>query len=170
MYSMELKLPWCFYLLMEKPLGCYFQVRSPYYQAAQHNQKTPIHVSSRRQVRSEKAKTAWASSVITATTSIQLPKPVSTDLTIKSESVLTKEKMGCKAGWWNKTSVYPIIVTLKAKEAPSLHDIRLTLLDTNPVFQFSRRHYLSSISMSCAFMLESSLKYFFFVHKSFLHL
>ena len=89
MYSMELKLPWCFYLLMEKPLGCYFQVRSPYYQAAQHNQKTPIHVSSRRQVRSEKAKTALASSVITATTSIQLPKPVSTDLTIKSESVLT---------------------------------------------------------------------------------
>ena len=167
MYSMVLKLSWCFYLLMEKPLGCYFQVQSPHYQAAQHNQKTPIHVSSRRQVRSEKAKTTWASSVITATTSIQLPKPVSTDLTIKSESVLTKEKMGCKAGWCNKASIWPIsifIVTLslegwptKAKEAHSLHDIRLTVLNTNSVFQFSRRH-LSSISMSCAFTLESSLK------------
>ena len=27
--------------------GCYFQVQSPYYQAAQCNQKTPIPVSSR---------------------------------------------------------------------------------------------------------------------------
>ena len=31
-----------FCLLMEKPLGRYFQVRSSYYQAAQCNQKTPI--------------------------------------------------------------------------------------------------------------------------------
>ena len=30
---------------IEKPLGCYFQDRSPYYQAAQCNQKTPILVS-----------------------------------------------------------------------------------------------------------------------------
>ena len=44
---MALKLPWYFYLLMEKPLGCYFQVQSPYYQAAQCNQKTPIPVFSR---------------------------------------------------------------------------------------------------------------------------
>ena len=28
-------------------VGRYFQVRSPYYQAAQYNQKTPIPVSSR---------------------------------------------------------------------------------------------------------------------------
>ena len=54
--NMALKLPRYFYLLMEKPLSRYFQVRSPYYQAAQCNQKTPIPVSSRWQVRSEKAK------------------------------------------------------------------------------------------------------------------
>ena len=40
--NMALKLPWYFYLLMEKPLGRYFQVRSPYYQTAKCNQKTPI--------------------------------------------------------------------------------------------------------------------------------
>ena len=45
--NMPLKLPQYFYLLMEKPLGCYFQVRSPYYQVAQCTQKTPIPVSSR---------------------------------------------------------------------------------------------------------------------------
>ena len=43
--SMALKLPQCFYMLMKKPLGCKFQ--SPYYQAAQCNQKTPILISSR---------------------------------------------------------------------------------------------------------------------------
>ena len=87
--NMALKLPRYFYLLMEKPLGRYFQVRSPYYQAAQCNQKTLIPVSSRRQVRSEKAKKGYASTLITATTSVHLPKPVSTDLTIKPDSVLT---------------------------------------------------------------------------------
>ena len=40
--NMALTLPQYFYLLIEKPLGCYFQVWSPYYQAAQCNQKTPI--------------------------------------------------------------------------------------------------------------------------------
>ena len=55
--NMALKLLQYFYLLMEKPLGCYFQVRSPYYQAAQCYQKTPIPVSSMWQVRPEKAKT-----------------------------------------------------------------------------------------------------------------
>ena len=54
--NMALKLPRYFYLLMEKPLGRYFQVWSPYYQAAQCNQKTLIPISSRWQVRSEKAK------------------------------------------------------------------------------------------------------------------
>ena len=56
--NMALKLPRYFYLLMEKPLGRYFQVRSPYYQAAQCNQKTPIPISSRWQVRSNKTKTS----------------------------------------------------------------------------------------------------------------
>ena len=32
--NMALKLPWYFYLLMEKPLSHYFQVQSPYYQVA----------------------------------------------------------------------------------------------------------------------------------------
>ena len=54
--NIALKLPWYFYLLMEKPLVYYFHVWPPYYQAAQCNQKTPILVSSRCQVRSEKAK------------------------------------------------------------------------------------------------------------------
>ena len=45
--NMALKLPQDFYLLMEKPLGRYFQVPSPYYLAAQCNQKTPIPVFSR---------------------------------------------------------------------------------------------------------------------------
>ena len=45
--NMALNLPQYFYLLMEKPLGCYFQVWTPYYQAAHCNQKIPIPVSSR---------------------------------------------------------------------------------------------------------------------------
>ena len=45
--NMALKLLQCFYLLLEKSLGCYLQVQCPYYQAAQYNQKTPILVSSR---------------------------------------------------------------------------------------------------------------------------
>ena len=45
--NMAPKLNQYFYLLMEKPLGCYFQVRSPFYQAAQCNQKTPIPISSK---------------------------------------------------------------------------------------------------------------------------
>ena len=45
--NMALKLPQYFNLLMEKPLGCYFQVWSPYYQAAQCNQKADIPVCSR---------------------------------------------------------------------------------------------------------------------------
>ena len=39
--NMPLKLPPYFYLMMEKPHGHYFQVQSPYYQAAQCNQKMP---------------------------------------------------------------------------------------------------------------------------------
>ena len=56
MCDMALKLSQYFYLLTEKPLGRYFQMRSPYYQVAPYNQKTPVHVFSRCQVRSEKAK------------------------------------------------------------------------------------------------------------------
>ena len=45
--NMALKVRQYFYLLMEKPLSGYFQVWSPYYQAAQRNQKTPVPASSR---------------------------------------------------------------------------------------------------------------------------
>ena len=51
------KTTWYFYLLMEKPLRCYFQVWSPYYQVALCNQKISVPVFSRWQVRrSQKAK------------------------------------------------------------------------------------------------------------------
>ena len=56
MRDMALKLSWYFVLLMEKPHGRYFQVRPPYYQVTECNQKMPIPVSSRWQVRSEKVK------------------------------------------------------------------------------------------------------------------
>ena len=72
---------------MEKPLGCYLQVQSPYYQVAHYNQETPFLVSSRGQVKSEEAKKRIKGYVITATTSFHPPKPVSTDLTITSDSV-----------------------------------------------------------------------------------
>ena len=106
--NMALKLPRYFYLLMEKPLGRYFQVRSSYYQAAQCNQKTPIPVSLWWQVRSEKAKKGEASTLITATTYIHLPKPVSTALTIKPDSVLTNPtgKDGVRS--WSMLNIYPI--------------------------------------------------------------
>ena len=55
-HNMTLKLPQYFYLPLEKPLGSYFQDWSPYCQAVQCNQKTLVPVSSRWQVRSEKAK------------------------------------------------------------------------------------------------------------------
>ena len=51
--------------------------------------------------------------------------------------------MGCEAGRCNKTStpegIFIVIPSLegwptKPKEAPSPHEVRLTLLDTNPVF------------------------------------
>ena len=85
MHGMVLKLSQYFYLLMRKPHGCYFQVWSPYYKVAQCNQKTPIPVSSKCQVRSEKAKKGYASTLITATSSVYLPKPVSSDLIMKSD-------------------------------------------------------------------------------------
>ena len=75
---------------MEKARGRYFQVRSPYYQVAQCNQKTFIPFpQDDRSGRSEKAKQGHTSTQFTATTSVHLPKPVSTDLTIIPDSVLT---------------------------------------------------------------------------------
>ena len=44
--NMAVKLPQYFYLLIEKPLGRYFQVWSSYYKVAQCNQKTPIPIFS----------------------------------------------------------------------------------------------------------------------------
>ena len=78
-----------FDLLMEKPLGCCFQVRSPYDQVVQCNRK---HLSLYPQGDRSglgKSKKGEASTPITATTRVHLPRPVSTDLTIKPDSVLT---------------------------------------------------------------------------------
>ena len=87
--NMALKLPRYFYLLMEKPLGHYFQVRSPYYQAAQCNQKTLILVSSRWQASSEKAKKKISIKTNHSYHHPSSPKPVPTDLAIKPDSDLT---------------------------------------------------------------------------------
>ena len=102
-----LKLPWHFYLLMEKPFGCYFQVWSSYYQVAQCSQKTPIPVSSRWQTRCERVK-GWVSTLITTTTSVHPPKSVSTDLTIKTGLLLTNPigKDGMKS--WSMYNIYHI--------------------------------------------------------------
>ena len=89
MHDMAVKLTLYFYLLMEKPLRCYFQVWSPYYQAAQCNQKNTYSCILKVTGRSEKAKKDYASILITASTSVNLPKPVSTELTIKSDLILT---------------------------------------------------------------------------------
>ena len=52
-------------------------------------ENTYFYILKVRGVRSEKANKGSASILITATTGIHLPKPVSTDLTIKPDSVLT---------------------------------------------------------------------------------
>ena len=96
MHSMALKLPQYFYLLMEKPLGCYFQVRFLYNQVTQCDQKTPIPASSRWHVRSKKAST-----LISATTSAHLPEPVSTDLIITSDSVSTNPTWKDRLRGWS---------------------------------------------------------------------
>ena len=83
--------PTYFYLLMEKTLDQYFHVWSTYYEAAWCNQKIPISVSSTYQIRSEKGKKRQATKLLAAITSIYLPEPVSTDLTTKSDSVLTNQ-------------------------------------------------------------------------------
>ena len=51
--------------------------------------------------------------------------------------------MGCEAGRCKTSTQLGIFIVtptlegspIKAKEAPSPHEVRLTLLDTNPVFQ-----------------------------------
>ena len=86
--NMALKLPQYFYLLMEKPLGRYFQVQSPY---IRWHSATRKHLFLYPQGdRSDLGKPKKDKiTLITATTSVHLPKPVSTDLTIKPDSVLT---------------------------------------------------------------------------------
>ena len=121
---MALKLLQYFYLLIEKPLGRYFHVRSPYYWMAQCNHKTPIPISSRWLLRSEKAKKRIS---INAKHSVHLPNPVSTDLTIKPDSVSSNPigNMGCQAGWCKTSTPSDISIMTpslegqptKAKEA-----------------------------------------------------
>ena len=64
-------------------------VSLPYSQAAQCNHKTYIPVSSMWEIKSEEAKKWSALTLIIVTTSFHLPYPVSTDLKIKWDSVLT---------------------------------------------------------------------------------
>ena len=66
----------------------YLQVRSPYYETAQCNQKTPIPVSQGDMWGVRKPKKD-KHQLVTATTNVHLPKSISTDLTIKSDSILT---------------------------------------------------------------------------------
>ena len=101
--NMALKLPQYFYLLMEKPLGCYFQVWSTYYQGAQCNQKTLIPYDW-----SNKTSTLWSTFIV----------------------IPSLER-------W----------ATKAKEATSPHEVRLTLLDTNPVFQHLGEIFWHSIPL-----------------------
>ena len=86
--------------------------------------------------------------VIRVTASAHLPKPVSTDLTIKSDSGLMNPigKDGVQAGIFIVTPTLEGWST-KAKEVTCPHEVRLTLLDTNPVFQCFGS-LLLSLSMS----------------------
>ena len=94
MQDMALKLSLYFYLLKEKHIGCYFQVWSPNYQGAQCSPLFLYQLFLYPQgdmpgLRKPHKKTPRkASALITATTNIHLPKPVSIDPTIKSDLVL----------------------------------------------------------------------------------
>ena len=116
-----------------------FQIRTLHW-----NQKTPIHISSRWQVSSEEAKKRISINTNHSYHHVHLHKPVSTDLTIKSDSVFTntKGKLGVfllKAARCNQISnlqrIFIVTPSLegrstKAKEASS-HELRLALLDSN---------------------------------------
>ena len=85
---------------MEKPLGCFFQDPSPYNQTARQPEKQlflyPCGESSG--LRNSKKISVNSNH---SYHSIHLAKPVSTDLTIKSNSVLTTQ-IGKRRlqGWW----------------------------------------------------------------------
>ena len=66
--------------------------------------------------------------------------------------------MGCEAGWYNKKStaygIFPVISLLeewstKAKEEPYPHEVRLTLLNTDPDKKLS---ILSSLLLDPVFL------------------
>ena len=65
--------------------------------------------------------------------------------------------MGCEAGQCKTSTPYGIFIVTpslkmgptKAIEAPSPHELRLTLLDTNPVFQCLRGKQHFSFSSLC---------------------
>ena len=88
--NMALKLPKYFYLLMEKSLGHYskFGLHTIWQCSATKKHLFPYPQADRSDLRKSKKK-RHSSTLIPATTSIHLPKQVSTDPTIKSDSVLT---------------------------------------------------------------------------------
>ena len=144
--GMALKLLWYFHLLMGKPLGCYFQIWSPYYQVAQCNEKTLIPVSSKWQVRSEKAKKRIS---INTNHSYHQHSSPQTSLNWSNNqarfSFNQPNRKRCGAKLVDvKHLPHKVTQTLeglptKAKEASSPHEVRLALLDTNIAFQCLRK-------------------------------
>ena len=140
--GMALKLLWYFHLLMGKPLGCYFQIWSPYYQVAQCNLKTLIPVSSKWQVRSEKAKKRI--SINTNHSYHQHSSPQASLNWSNNQARFSfnqPNRKRCDAKLVDvKHLPHKVTRTLeelptKAKEASSPQEVRLALLDTNTAFQ-----------------------------------
>ena len=102
--NMALKLPRYFYLLMvaTSKFGL-FNIR---WHSATRKHLFPYPHGDRSGL--GKPKKRISITLITATTSVHLPKPVSTDLTIKPDSVLTNPigKDGVQS--WSMENIYPI--------------------------------------------------------------
>ena len=77
--NMALRLPCYFHLLMEKPLGRYFSLLTIRRHSATRKHLFPDPQGDRPGLRKPKK----------ATTTVHLPKPVSTKVTIKPDSILT---------------------------------------------------------------------------------
>ena len=85
---------------MEKPLGCYFQIQSPYYRRHSETRKDLFLYPQGDRSGLRKPKKGEASTLITATASACPPKPFPTDLTIKPDSVLANPVRKDRVGGW----------------------------------------------------------------------
>ena len=81
--------------------------------------------------------------LITATTSIHLPKPVSTDLTIKPDSLLTnpiaRNRWGAKLVNVKHLPLEAFLLWHHDEKGSSPHEVRLALLGTKPVKEIPKR-------------------------------